>query len=97
MAVYGWLWANYRVFNFEMNPLRINFHYYLKVWALAQTFPRRWDRFRVWFMPLTWRPAGVTAFAPLAEITPANQIKFESKPFADAVPYLAAHIVIGLL
>jgi alkylglycerol monooxygenase len=71
--------------------------WYGKVWALAQTFPHTLDKFKVWFMPLTWRPAGVPAFEPLQEVNANNQVKFETTPFAGAKPYLALHAVLCLL
>ena len=79
------------------NPLRINFHYYQKVWQLSQTFPRTADKFKVWFMPLTWRPAGVAPFVMGAETNATNQMRFETTPFVRAKPYLALHAVLGLL
>ncbi len=78
------------------NPLRINFHYYQKIWQLSRTFPQTSDKVKVWFMPQTWRPAGVAPFVMGAETTVQNQVKFSSTPFSGAKPYLMVHGIWGL-
>ena len=50
------------------NPIRINF---MHVWLLIRDAWRasRWqDKFRIWFMPLGWRPADVAGRYPLFKI-----------------------------
>jgi hypothetical protein len=41
------------------NPISINFHYYQILWKDAMAAPRMIDKFKIWFMPLTWRPEGL--------------------------------------
>jgi alkylglycerol monooxygenase len=79
------------------NPLKINFNYYQLIWRDAVAAPRWWDKLRIWFMPLDWTPPGVTARAANVEVTPANQQRFETTPFAGAQPYLIVHAVIALV
>ena len=78
------------------NPITINFHYFIILWKDAVAAPLWWDKLRIWFMPLTWRPAGLAPKPALIEITAQNQVKFSTEMFANAKPYLILHLILGL-
>lgn len=63
------------------NPLKINF---LHLWQLTKDAwhaQRYWDKFRIWFMPLGWRPADVAAKYPLTKIeNPYEYQKYDLNP-----------------
>ena len=51
------------------NPIKINF---MHLWLLikdAWRAQRWWDKLRIWFMPLGWRPADVASKYPVFKIT----------------------------
>ncbi len=82
------------------DPIYINFQYWKQLWDDAVAAPYWWDKIRLWFMPLGWRPRGLPPFNPNNEpigYTKAEQTKFESKQFANSKPYLIAQVVLGLL
>ncbi len=79
------------------NPITINFHYYQLLWKDAMAAPHWVDKFRIWFMPLGWRPRGLPSKAPLMEVTSENQVRLQTKMFWGAKPYLIVHIVAGIV
>jgi alkylglycerol monooxygenase len=79
------------------NPISINFHYYVMLWKDAVAAPYWVDKFKIWFMPLGWRPRGLPAKPPLVEITSENQVRFSTHMFEGAKPYLIVHVVVGLI
>jgi len=78
------------------NPISINFHYYQLLWKDAVAAPRWVDKFKIWFMPLGWRPQGLPPKPPLQEVTQHNQVRLQTKMFYGAKPYLLLHIVLGI-
>jgi alkylglycerol monooxygenase len=79
------------------NPININFHYYKILWKDAVDAPYFWDKIRLWFMPLGWRPRGLAPKPMLVETTLQNQVKFQTKMFPQTKPYLIIHAVLGIL
>ncbi len=79
------------------NPLEINGQYWKMLWADAVAAPSWWDKIRLWFMPLGWRPAGVGEHLAAKGYTLAEQVKFQSTPFAGAQGYLLLQIAGGLV
>lgn len=80
------------------DPIYINFQYWKQLWDDAVATPYWWDKIRLWFMPLGWRPRGIEV-EPASErlgYTLADQIKYKSKQFRGLRPYLIAQIVTGL-
>lgn len=61
------------------NPIWINFQH---LWQLIQDAwhaKSYWDKLRIWFMPLGWRPKDVEEKYPIAYITdPKDQIKYDT-------------------
>jgi sterol desaturase/sphingolipid hydroxylase (fatty acid hydroxylase superfamily) len=78
------------------NPISINFHYYKSLLRDAIDAPRWIDKFKIWFMPLTWRPAGLPPKEPIVEVTLQNQRRYETVMFAGAKPYLVVHALGGI-
>jgi len=79
------------------NPITINFHYYQLLFKDAMAAPRMRDKFRIWFMPLTWRPAGLPPKPALKEVTAQNQVRFHTVMFSGAKPYLIIHAIAGVV
>jgi len=79
------------------NPISINFHYYKLLWKDAMDAPKWIDKFKIWFMPLGWRPQGLPPKPPLQEVTKQNQVRFHSTMFTGAKPYLMLHIISGIV
>jgi len=78
------------------NPIKINFHYYIQLWKLAVAAPYWWDKLRIWFMPLTWRPRGLPAYQPNEEITTENQVRYQSTMLPKAKGYIVLHMLLCL-
>lgn len=79
------------------NPITINFHYYILLWKDAVAAPRWIDKFKIWFMPLTWRPAGLPPKPALKEITSKNQIRLSTIMFPSAKPYLVLQMCFAIV
>ncbi|MBX2968671.1 MAG: sterol desaturase family protein [Cyclobacteriaceae bacterium] len=79
------------------NPITINFHYYVQLWKDAAAAPYWIDKFKIWFMPLGWRPRGLPPKPDLKEVTQQNQVRFQTKMFYGAKPYLIAHVISGIV
>src|SRR5690349_15357317 len=79
------------------NPISINFHYYTILWKDAVAAPYWFDKIRIWFMPLGWRPRGLPPKPPLVEITAENQVRFSTQMFEGAKPYLIIHLILGIM
>jgi alkylglycerol monooxygenase len=78
------------------NPININFHYYKTLWQDAVDAPYFWDKIRLWFMPLGWRPRGLPAKPILIETTLENQVRFQTKMFPQTKPYLIVQAILGI-
>jgi len=77
------------------NPNKIYIHYF---WILMQDALKTkswWDKFRLWFMPLGWRPKDVQHID--RGIINENTIeKFKSPMFRNLKPYIIIHLLFGL-
>ena len=82
------------------DPMNVYFQYWLQLWRDAVNTPYLIDKFRVWFMPLGWRPRGLNITVDY-EGSPgyslSEQNKFESKQFKGLLPYLSFHVLLGLV
>lgn len=81
------------------DPIFINIQYWKQLWEDAVAAPNWWDKIRLWFMPLGWRPPGVGAeYDPNKRVgyTKAEQIKFTSRQFKGIKPYILIQILLGL-
>lgn len=79
------------------NPIIINFHYYIILWKDAVAATNWWDKIRIWFMPLGWRPANLPPKAPLQEITLQNQRRIQTIELPDSRFYLICSAVFGVV
>lgn len=78
------------------NPITINFHYYIALWKDAVAAPRWFDKLKIWFMPLGWRPRGLPPKPTIQEVTAENQVRFTTVMFEGAKPYLIVHVILGI-
>jgi len=82
------------------DPIYINFQYWKQLWEDAVAAPFWWDKIRLWFMPLGWRPRGLEPYDYSNETvgyTKKDQTKFYSKQFKHSKNYLIVHVILGLL
>jgi alkylglycerol monooxygenase len=78
------------------NPITINFHYYNLLWKDAVAADNWWDKIRIWFMPLGWRPANLPPKPPLVEITVQNQQRLTVQPMPHSKTYLILSAIFGV-
>lgn len=78
------------------DPIAINLQYWKQLWDDAVAAPNWWDKFRLWFMPLGWRPPGVGEHFPRKGYTLSEQVKYQSIPLKGAASYLIFQTVGGL-
>ncbi|HLP36175.1 sterol desaturase family protein [Lacibacter sp.] len=79
------------------DPIYINIQYWKQLWDDAVAADSWWDKIRIWFMPLGWRPKNVGQAFPRVGYTRDNQVKFSSKQFRNTKPYIIAQIAAGLV
>lgn len=80
------------------DPIFINFQYWKQLWDDAVAAPYWWDKIRLWFMPLGWRPRGLnTAEAKRIGYTRAEQVKYTTPEIKNLKPYLISQLILGLI
>jgi sterol desaturase/sphingolipid hydroxylase (fatty acid hydroxylase superfamily) len=79
------------------NPLWANFHIWYELARDAWNAPFYWDKFKIWFMPLGWRPRGLPAKPPAPDITRAEQIKYDSRVPGGLAGYLMAQYALAMI
>ncbi len=80
------------------DPIAINFQYWKQLWDDAVAAPYWWDKVRLWFMPLGWRPRGVgDGHIPRVGYTLEDQEKYQSNPLQGSSWYLMAQIAAGMV
>jgi len=79
------------------NPIAINFHYYQLLWRDAVAAPNWFDKMKIWFMPLGWRPTGLPPKPALKEVTAQNQVRFVTPMLPGAKPYIVVHVLLGIV
>ena len=79
------------------NPIHINFQYWNQLWNDAKETKYVWDKIRLWFMPLGWRPRDLEPYSKgRIGYTKAEQVKYESTPMHKSNGYLMAQVVLGI-
>jgi len=80
------------------DPIYINIQFWKQLVDDCIAAPFWWDKVRIWFMPLGWRPRGLETNVKKGRVgyTKAEQIKFQSQQFKGIRPYLLCQIVLGL-
>lgn len=80
------------------DPIFINFQYWKQLWDDALAAPYFWDKIRLWFMPLGWRPRGLPPYEKKRiGYTRAEQTKYVSKQFKNLRPYMIFQMVLALV
>ncbi len=77
------------------NPIAINFHYYRLLWKDAVATKSWWDKIRLWFMPLGWRPADLPPKPRQPEMTVENPQHYSCVPYSHSKLYLILSTVFG--
>jgi alkylglycerol monooxygenase len=79
------------------NPLWANFHIWYELARDAWDAPYWSDKFKIWFMPLGWRPRGLAAKAPAVDVTRAEQIKYDARVPAGLTGYVMLQYAVVIL
>jgi len=79
------------------NPILINFHYYIVLWKDAVATKSWWDKIRLWFMPLGWRPKDLPPKPQQPEMTIDNPQHYSSTPYSGYKLYLVFSAAFGSL
>ncbi|MBL7801956.1 MAG: sterol desaturase family protein [Chitinophagales bacterium] len=81
------------------DPFYINIQYWKQLIDDAIAAPYFVDKLKIWFMPLTWRPRGLQQTDLIQRIgyDLEDQVKWTSKQFAFAKPYLIFQLLLGLI
>ncbi|MBT7608359.1 MAG: sterol desaturase family protein [Bacteriovoracaceae bacterium] len=78
-------------------PMAINFHFWGLLWKDCLETKSYLNKFRLWFMPLGWRPPDVSFRPSIGPIEVGEKEKFSTPMFSKTKPYLIGQLVIGLL
>jgi alkylglycerol monooxygenase len=80
------------------DPIYINIQFWKQLVEDCIAAPSWWDKLRLWFMPLGWRPRGLETNTEKKRIgyNRSEQIKYQSRQFRGTKPYLLTQIVLGL-
>ncbi|RED93375.1 sterol desaturase family protein [Marinoscillum furvescens] len=79
------------------DPIFINFQYWKQLWDDAVATRSWWDKVRLWFMPLGWRPPDLrTNEKKQLGYTRKEQVKYVSKQYKGVRPYLIVQIVLAM-
>lgn len=80
------------------DPIYINFQYWKQLWDDMIAAPIFWDKIRLWFMPLGWRPRGLEQMDKDKRIGYGleEQVKYSSKQFKGTKIYLISQLILGL-
>lgn len=78
------------------DPMAINFQFWKQLWDDAVAAPYLWDKFRIWFMPLGWRPRGLPPYQNKG-YSKSKQVKYQSTPMLNANSYLIAQVIFSLV
>ena len=81
------------------DPIYINFQYWKQLWDDAVAAPYFIDKFKLWFMPLGWRPRGLAEMDVSPKrigYTKNEQVKYDAKGFDNSSYYLIFQMLVGL-
>jgi alkylglycerol monooxygenase len=79
------------------NPLWANFHIWYELARDAWQAPYRWDKIKIWFMPLGWRPRGLPPKPPAQEVSRADLVKYDARVPAGLAGYLMLQYSLAVL
>jgi alkylglycerol monooxygenase len=76
------------------NPVWVNLHYFVELWAVAKQ-TRRWrDKVQIWFRNPEWRPADVPH--PHRDDTPLDGVRYDAKTSDPLGRYALAHFGVAM-
>lgn len=81
------------------DPIHINFQFWSQLWRDAKATKYFWDKIRIWFMPIGWRPRDLEPYFKGGRIgyNRSEQVKYVSAPMQKSKEYLIAQIGLGLV
>jgi sterol desaturase/sphingolipid hydroxylase (fatty acid hydroxylase superfamily) len=79
------------------NPLWANFQIWYELARDAWLAPYGWDKIKIWFMPLGWRPRGLTPKPPAQEVSRESLIKYDARVPRGVTVYLMTQYAIAVL
>jgi len=81
------------------DPIHINFQYWNQLWQDAKATKYFWDKVRIWFMPIGWRPRDLEPHFKGGRIgyNRSEQVKYQSKPMEKSKSYIIAQVALGLV
>ncbi len=77
------------------DPNRIYAQFWYALWVDCKNTKSWWDKIRLWFMPLGWRPEDLRN-NPRKRVNEFTLVKFQSEMYSWAKPYLIAWAMLGL-
>ncbi len=79
------------------NPLWANLHVWHDLFRDAWLAPRWRDKLRIWFMPPGWRPEGLPANPPAAEVSRESVVSYDTQAPRGLNVYGFVHFVAALV
>lgn len=81
------------------DPNKIYFQFYRYLWFDCMNTKSWWDKLRLWFMPLGWRPEDVRhlSWPGLQKCDEFNIKKYQTPMYPYSKLYLTSHVLWGLL
>jgi sterol desaturase/sphingolipid hydroxylase (fatty acid hydroxylase superfamily) len=79
------------------NPVWANFYIWYELARDAWNAPYRWDKFKVWFMPLGWRPRGLPPKPPAPVVSRDHVVKYDARVAASPTGYIMAQYAVAIL
>jgi sterol desaturase/sphingolipid hydroxylase (fatty acid hydroxylase superfamily) len=81
----------------SLNPLVINFHFWSLLFSDFKETNSLWDKVRIWFMPLGWRPKDIQTFRSAVKPLNKNQYdRYSPTSFLGAKPLLIIQLIFCL-
>lgn len=77
------------------NPNKIYAHFWLFLLEDAINTKSWWDKIRLWFMPLGWRPEDCRQ-NPRKRINAQSLKKYQTQMLTNLEPYLIVHLILGM-
>jgi hypothetical protein len=81
----------------SFNPWIANWQFFAPLLRDAVAAPSWWDKIRVWFMPIGWRPRGLPPSPDEPPVRAATQVKYRAKVAPLRQAYLLAQLPLALL
>lgn len=80
----------------SMNPVWANLHFWVELAEDAWKAPYRWDKIKIWFMPLGWTPRGLPEKPRAAEVTRESIVKYDPQVPVGLSLYILAQFLVVL-